>query len=442
MDKIFESPFLKKLQLFSERLSQNIYFLAISRGMMGTMGLLMIGALFMILATPPVTADILAQGGVYAAIMTPWYNFSQAFGAVLMVPYTMTMSVLAIFVAFGIAFNLAESYKMHGLSNGFVAVSIFLMIAAPAQNLALADGSSITAMPTGSLGGAGVFGAILVAIVTVKINWLCQSKKLFIRLPDAVPPFLTNSFAAMVPLLIDIIIFHGLNTVLTNTVGTTLPMAITGILSVPLRYLVSVPGVLVLIIIAQVFWFFGIHGSMVVYTALLPVIMQVTLSNGQLVAEGGAAVFHPLFLYGYSALGGGAGNALGPEILGARCKSRQLRAVSRSALIPSLFGVGEPALYGLPLVYNPILAIPFILSPIICALLAWAGFASGILRPTFILMLTVMPIGLEAFFTSMSWTNLVFALLVIPISMAVYFPFILVYDRHLLRKEAEAAEGA
>jgi len=175
------------------------------------------------------------------------------------------------------------------------------------------------------------------------------------------------------------------------------------------------------------------------FIAIMPIMMQVLMDNAALVEAGLEPVFHPVMLALVNSTVGGTGCTLGLVLMGLRSKSEQIKAVSKAAIIPGLFNINEPVAFGMPTVYNPILGIPYILAPMVITVLAWIGYATGILVPGYIVVLSLLPLGVAEFFSTLSWTNLVFPYLMIPVSMLIYYPFYKIYERQLIKKEAEAA---
>jgi PTS system cellobiose-specific IIC component len=183
---------------------------------------------------------------------------------------------------------------------------------------------------------------------------------------------------------------------------------------------------------------------MVVLIPLMPVLIQAIMTNGALVAAGESPVFHPIFLIlpGIGGTLGGTGCTIGLVLMGLRSKSAQIKAVSRAGLVPAFFNINEPVAFGMPTVYNPILAIPYVVTPFVTMVLYWVGYSTGFLTPPYIYMMSFMPYGMGEFMVSMSWINLIFPFLLIPVSMLLWLPFYKIYERQLVAKEAAAASEA
>lgn len=414
------------------------HFSSITSGMMCVVGLTLLAAIFQIIANPPVTAEMCAENGFLNTIFGGWVSFAAAHKAAIMLPYTMSMGLMAVTSSLAIAYNLAKKYEMNALIAGIVSMVIFLMISAPASVYELADGSTVNALPTSFLGGQGLFTAILVAFGTVEIDRLCKKYHLEIRMPDSVPPFLSASFSAVIPLLIDVVVFYGATLILSNY-GLTIPTAINALISAPLSVVNSAGGVLFIITFAALLWCCGIHGTAIVYPFILPMMLQAVTHNAELVAQGLPAEYSPIFIFGAVAMVGGSGNTLGMVILSCwKAKSKQLKAIGKVGLVPGLFNINEPVLFGMPIMFNPVLMIPFVFGTLLIGILTWIGLKVGLYAPECVFLGASLPIGISGMLASMSVKNLFFQLAMIPVTMVIWYPFFRIYDRQLCRQEAEA----
>ncbi len=431
MNKFFESKFMKSLQKFGEKLGNNKAFSAISKSMMGTMAVILVGALFQIIATVPT--------------LLGWYTTESTLYKVLYTPYNMTMGILSVFVVFMIGYNYAKSLDMKPMQNGIVALICFLIVAAPATTVTLADGSTtMTVLNTSYLGATGLFVAILIGILTVKLTHFCEKKNIVIKMPDVVPSFLSESFSAMLPLLFNILIWYGIGTALNLLTDgqMTLPLLIMYVLSIPLSALNTVPGMFLVSLFSCLLWTFGIHGSGIALIALLPVIIQNISANAAAVAAGNPPQFYASLLFFAISCAGGTGNTLGLVLLGLKsAKSKQLKAVSKAAIVPGIFNINEPVAFGFPIMYNPILAIPYILTPLITMLLVWIGYVIGFFQPAYVTVISLFPLFVGEFLTSLAWQNLFIPVIGFIVGLVVYYPFFKVYDKQLVEKEAAAKAG-
>ena len=422
-------------------LSTEKHFASVSAGLQATVGISIISAFMQIAQT---VVAMFAPGGIIAVNAGIVLDWAPAVSAILKVPYDMTMGLLAVIAAFAIAYNLAKHYKLNQMSAGIVAMLMFIMVAAPVQTVVLADGTStFSGLETIWLGAPGLFSAIIVALLSVEITQFCIKRNWVVKMPDVVPPFLQDSFTSMIPLLLNVIVIYGLNVALSLiNPALSIPTVIAAVLMAPVNAILgSVPGMLIAIIFALLLWTVGVHGTMIVYPLLMPVMMTAIFTNGALVEAGQSPVFNAAFIFGAVAIAGGTGNTLGLALLCRyRAKSEQLKAIGNASIVPGIFGINEPMVFGVPIAFNPFMAIPFILQGLVVGLIMYLAYTFNLLTPTYILMMSLMPIGVGNFFGTMDWRNFVFAWLMVPVAGLVYYPFFRVYDAQLVEQERIAKE--
>ena len=429
LDKMFESPFFVKLQEWGGKVQSNKVISAISNGMMSIMSLVIAGAAFMILAT------LLDIAGVLETTDQVYHW--------LCVPYNMTMGLISLPIAFAVGYSYSKNLGMKGaLANGLVTMVLFLMVAAPVQSVDV-NGSATNMIPTSFLGGPGIFVAMFLPIISVRIIKFCKDKNATIKMPDSIPPYLVDSFANIIPLVICLILWQGLSVLCQVAMGgATLPALIMGILGIPLSGLTSIPGMFVLLAISMLCWGLGLHGQGIVSVVTLPAMMAAYGTNAELVAAGQATEFAPIFLFMSATAAGGAGNMLSLAACCLRAKSERLRAVGKAGVVPAIFNISEPMIFGTPVMYNPIIAIPMVLNSLFCMGLIYVGFAVGFFQNPYILMLTPLPVGLATFLSSMAWQNIFIPVLCFVVGVVCFWPFVRMYDKQCLADEQAANEQA
>lgn len=428
LENISNSKFMKKLQEISVTLTQNTVFSTISRGMGGTMGLIMIGAVVQILVM------ILA----YIFNWAPDSNIYQ----ILYMPYKLTMGLLGFFMTFSLSYSYAKKLDVPELQAGFTSLVLYILVTSPVVEATAGD-MTFDALNLGNMGSGGIFVAIIVGMSSVRITKLIMDKNWVIKMPDVVPEGILNSFNTVIPTGVNIIIWYGLSVmIMTLTQGhMTLASLITTVIAIPLRYLLSPVGMMVIIALNQISWFFGIHGGSVVFTAIMVPYFTAFATNSELAQAGLPLIANPVFLYTAVAMVGGTGNTLALAIMGLKSESEQISAVSKASLVPGLFNINEPVIFGFPILYNPILLIPFILVPVVSGALMYLGFMLNWLTPPSVLIMTALPVGLVNYMASLDWRVFIFAIIVFVISYAIYYPFFKVYEKECIAKEAAAREA-
>jgi PTS system cellobiose-specific IIC component len=449
MERFVDSKFMKFLQKMGQKAGANKGISAITGAMMGLMGIIMVGAIFNIVASVPASFGWVSSTGVYHSI--------------LIAPYNMTMNLISVYLVFLIGYNFGRSLKLKPLNTAIGALATFLLVAAPAATYTTigsaaigTDGKtiagqivgSVVALDTNYLGAYGMFLAIIIGLCVPGIYYFCHHFHIEIKMPDVVPQFLVDGFSGIIPLLFSIVGFYGLDVLLRYCAnGLSLSNMMIVIFKYGFGWLDSLPGMFFLSILCMLLWFFGIHGTMIVYVIIMTTIMMAVTKNYTAYATAGNDVsvltykdyFSYTFLASAVSTCGGSGNTL-PLVIMCMCsKSKQLKAVGRASIVPGLFGVNEPMTFGVPLMYNPLMMIPFIFNPILVMLALWGLYACGFFKVPYIMIGSLMPIGAGEFLGALAWQNIFIPVVAFVIAGAFYFPFFKVYEKKLIAQEAATA---
>lgn len=434
VNKLANSKFIAWLQKLSTTVAGSELFGALSSGMGGTMGLIMVGA---------VSQVICALGG----LIFGWQS-GDAIYEIIYMPYRLTMGMMGFFMAFSIAYNYAKKKgNLPTLQCGFTAIICYILTMAPPTTVTDAAGSSFMGINLDAMGTTGLFVAMIIGFVSVAITKFAVDHNWVIKLPDSVPEGIMNGFNSIIPVGINIIVWYGISLLISTVTGGAMNLGtlIIVVLSIPLSILLNPVGMIVLVALTQIFWFFGIHGSSVILVLLLAPMMEAFATNAALFEAGEAMVLAPVLIY-LSANGrlGGAGNTLPLTVMGLRSKSKQISAVCKAELVPSLFSINEPLIFGFPMMYNPIMLIPFVVAPVVNSLMAWAAYSLGLMALPHILIMSCVPIFLGEFMSTMDWRNIVFTAILFPVNWLIYYPFFKIYEKQCIENEqaAEAAEAA
>lgn len=424
MNKFFESGFMKGLQAAGDKIGSNKAINSIQGALMGSMGVIMVGAIFQLAAVIPTNFG--------------WFTVGSDIYNTLYGVYNLTMNLLSLWFVFQLGYNYAKALKLKPMTGAINATICFLLVATTGYSV-----SGMTALTTTYLGGTGLFIAILVGLTTIAIYNFCVKHKITIRMPDVVPPFLSESFSAIIPLFFSAVLWLAVGIASTVFTGVTFPDLFIGSISMPLSYLTGFWGMLVLGILGGLLWVFGIHGTMMVYVAIMPVMLDALAKNAAAFQAGGveALVYYPVALFGFVQVAGGTGNTIGAALYGLRAKSEQIRAVAKAGIIPGIFNINEPITFGYPIMYNPILAIPYILSIVAAMIIGHIAYSIGWNIPPYINIGSVMPIGVGEFLSTLQFNNTITVIVIVIATTLIWYPFMRVYDKQLYAKEqAEKAE--
>lgn len=419
---------------------------ALRDGMLLSLPFIMVGSVFLLLASFPVpaVADWMNRTG-----LTHFWN--QAYGA--------SFGIVAIFAVVGIAYTWAKNEHVDPLPAGMTAFVGFLIIMNPTTPVMDGSKTVISAAKAPTLltgfidrtwlGGQGMIAAIIIGMITGWIySWFIK-KKITIKLPDQVPPAVAGSFVALIPAAVLTCLWLAVYAGFDKLAGTTMTEWIYHTIQTPLQGLSdSFGGILVMTILVPFFWFFGVHGSTLVGGIVGPILSANALQNAEIfkkygyvdAAHGGHIVIQGLFDQ-FSTVTG-AGMTLGLVVfMTFFAKSQQMKGIGKLALIPGIFNINEPVLFGVPLVLNPVLALPFFLMPPLSAgstyLLIKAGilpYLNGVQVPW-----TTPPV-ISGFLIG-GWKVAVWQAIILIISFFIYLPFARKYDTVLYMQEQEAIKA-
>ncbi len=314
-----------------------------------------------------------------------------------------------------------------------LSIMAFLLVAAPKTNGTL---------PVDSLGGTGIFTAILVAVYCVEMMRFLKAHNIGIRLPDQVPPMIKNSFDLLIPVLVVVLTLYPLSLFIQHHFDMLIPQAIMAIFKPLVSAADSLPAILLAVLIGHLLWFAGIHGAAIV-SGMLQMFWLTNLGMNQQALAQGAPLPH-IFMeafWTFFIVIGGSGATMGLVFCYLRSRSAHLRSIGRLSVVPSLFNINEPVIFGTPIVMNPVFFIPFLLAPMVNAVLAWAAMKLDLIgRVISVVPWTApAPIG-GAWALGWDFRAAILVVILACVSAIIYFPFFKVYEKQLLAQEAEEAQ--
>ena len=421
MNKLIE--LIEKGKPFFEKISRNKYLRAIRDGFIAGMPVILFSSIFILIAYVP----------------NAWgFHWSKDIETFLMTPYSYSMGILAFFVGGTTAKALTDSMnrdlpatnQINFISTMLASMVGFLLMAAePAK-----DGGFLTAF----MGTKGLLTAFIAAFVTVNVYKVCVKNNVTIRMPDEVPPNISQVFKDLIPFTVSIVLLYALELVVKASLHVTVAESIGTLLAPLFSAADGYLGITFIFGAYAFFWFIGIHGPSIVE----PVIAAITYANAEVnlnllqqgmhadkILTSGTQMF-------IVTMGGTGATLVVPFMFMWLCKSKRNRAIGRASVVPTFFGVNEPILFGAPLVLNPIFFIPFIFAPI---------------ANVWIFKFFIETLGMNSFTANLPWTTpgplgivlgtnfqfLSFALaaLLIVVDIVIYYPFLKVYDEQILEEE-------
>ncbi|CMW06723.1 PTS system transporter subunit IIC [Streptococcus pneumoniae] len=292
-------------------------------------------------------------------------------------------------------------------------------------------------------GGQGIIGAIIIGLVVGSIYTFFIKRKIVIKMPEQVPQAIAKQFEAMIPafvIFLSSMIVYILAKSLTNG-GTFIEMIYSAI-QVPLQGLTgSLYGAIGIAFFISFLWWFGVHGQSVVNGVVTALLLsnldanKAMLASGNLSLENGAHIVTQQFLDSFLILSGsGITFGLVVAMLFA-AKSKQYQALGKVAAFPAIFNVNEPVVFGFPIVMNPVMFVPFILVPVLAAVIVYGAIATGFMQPFSGVTLPWSTPAILSGFLVGGWQGVVTQLLVLAMSTMVYFPFFKIQDRLACQNE-------
>ena len=415
------------------KISSNIYLQAIRDGLTLTMPLLIVGSIFLIFGYLPIPG--------YPDFMNK--IFGELWKQRILYPVQVTYDIMSLIAAIGIAYRLAEKRKVDPISCGAISLTAFLLLT-PFNILHKVGETSITVtgINVGLIGSKGLFVAIIIGVCTTQLVKFAVDKNLVIKMPDSVPPAVSKSFSALIPALITIILVLIIRISFELTNFEHIHNFITIILGKPLTILGgSFLGTILSVFAAQVFWSMGLHGSTIVGSVMTPIWLQMMDENrlafqlGQEIPN----VTNSAFIFYASKLGGSGLTLSLVFFMAFMAKSKQLKEIGRMSLGPGIFNINEPVIFGTPIVMNPILVIPFIISPVISTALLYWGTKLGIIGiTTGVNVPWTLPGPIYAYLiTSGSISATLGVLITLIVPAIIYYPFFKIYDEQKYLEETQ-----
>lgn len=421
---------VEKIQLAAEKVSDNRYLKAVSKGMVMTIPASITGAMCTLIANLPIDG---------------YQNFIQGNGLknLLLLPGIFTSNIMGLIVVYFIAYNLSKSFKVEGMFPGFLAIVSFLILT-PLTTVEQQVHDSVRAVDFISfdyIGSKGMFVGIIVGLIVARIySWFIQ-KNITIHMPDSVPSFVEKSFSSIIPFFSITFLSALVSWLFTFSSFGNVHDLVYNVLQVPIQKIGgSVGGVMVAYALIGLFWWFGIHGKAIIFGVYAPIIQTMTIENMNAAAAGNTPP--NMIDFGFTSTFleiGGGGCVLGLAICFLLfAKSDQYKNIGRITSVPTFFGINEPITFGTPVCLNPNFLIPTIITPLITGLIGYLAISTGLIpRMTGAQLPTGTPTFVNAFIVA-GWRGLLTQLVCVIAAVGVYFPFFKMADNLEYKREQEA----
>ena len=411
----------------ADKLNNNRYLTALRDGFMVALPLIIFGSIFVVIANFPFLDKMIGEDAFTA--------YQNALGPAS----AATLSIMGTFVIIGIGYKLTERYGGEAIYGGVVAFAAFLILTP--QILEGVDG----VIPTSSLGAEGMFLGIFTAFISAELYRFFVDKEWTIKMPAGVPGAVSKSFSALIPVTLTLTVFLIIRIIFSYTPFDTIQNFIYTIIQEPLTVLGSgLPATIVAVLLIQVFWFFGLHGQIIVNSVFDPIwyaLNDQNLSAFQAGTELPNIVtkqFIDSFLVGM----GGSGMTLAVIILiFAVGRSRQLKELGKLGAPAGIFNVNEPIIFGLPIIMNPLVVIPWLVAPVVVTFITYFAMSTGLVPPPagIIVPWTTPPILNGFLATGNAWQGGVLQAFNLMVVIVIWWPFLKILDKNYYENEQKEA---
>lgn len=420
MDKIGDT-----IAPIATKMTSNRYLSAIKEGFFGSTPILIAGSIFLLFTSLPFNG--------YAEFMTnifgkKWMDF-------FYLPYQASFNLMSIYVVVGMARSLSKYYKVdEKLAIALSFVGIFVLT----PLIFTADGAK--GLPLDNFAAKGLFVCMITTAISIEIYRFCTQKGITIKMPDSVPQNVSNAFAAVIPAFAIILLFDVLRTLFALTAFGSAQQFIFTILQQPLQSLGgTLPATFIALLVESVIWCFGIHGSSIVSSVMNPIWYALSAENLAAVEAGTAMpnIVNYQFISFFVKLGG-VGATLSLTLLCLfKSKSDQYKALGKLGIGASLFNINEPIIFGFPIVLNPMMMIPFVLSNVTVGVVTYAAIWSGLVPYINGVNLPyTIPVVISGFMLC-GWRGALLQVVLLLITGLIYYPFFKAQDKQAYLEEQE-----
>ena len=420
---------------------------AITAAGMAAVPFTIVGSMFLVFS-------ILPQAFSFLPIVAKIFSASfDKFTALYMVANYATMGVLSLYFVLSMAYELTKIYaeeedlNLTPLNGALLALFAFIMTV---PQIVFKGGmmSAVTSLKEGSViadgwamsngvtrfGTTGIFTAIIMAVVTVLLYRMCVKHNWVIKMPESVPEGVSRGFTALIPGFV-----VAFTVIIINGILVALGTDIFQVIAIPFAFVGNLTnswiGLAVIYLLTQALWIVGIHGANIVFAFVNPIALANMADNAQGAHLIVAGEFSNMFV-----IAGGSGATLGLCIWCAfRARSSQLSAIGKAAVVPAIFNINEPLIFGLPIIYNPALAVPFMAAPLVSMTIYYVAMKLNFMNAVIAQVPWPTPVGIGAFLGTADIKAALVAIVCAVAAFLIYWPFVRRYDKQLLKDEGVEA---
>ena len=426
-----QKKFEQILMPVATKLANNVVLRSLRDGFLIITPLIIVTSIFLLIGNFPIPGWESFWTGILGPKWTEW------FGAVSDSVFSFT----GLLACFGISYSYGKNRGLRAVHASAVAIVSFLIMTPTTVKVGK---ETVGAVQTMYLGPNGIFLGLFTAIISVELFRFAIKRNWTIKMPDGVPPAVSESFDALLPSGFVILIFFLVRVLFSLTDFGTAYNFIYTMLQAPLKDVGnSLPSVLLYNFLASLLWCFGINGPTITNSVWSPIFFVLTQDNLKAFQTGHELphIYTQQFIDIFTTYGGGGSTLSLLIVMLFICKSRRIKELGKLAIVPGIFGINEPIIFGLPVVLNPIIAIPFIIVPVLNTLISgivftlhWIPYTNGVMLPW-----TTPPL-ISGWLSTGSWLASLLQLFELVLGVLIYYPFVMMLDKQYLKEEQAAAE--
>lgn len=397
------------------------------------MSLIIVGSVFLIIGNLPIPGYPDFMASIFGA------GWKQA----LSIPVNATFGLLGLFVSVGVAYRLAEKYSLDAITSAIASVTAFMIVSPYEIQVFIKELDKtvdVTGINLNYMGAKGMFVSIMMAIISVEIMRFFVKRGIVIKMPESVPPAVSKSFTALVPILFIVLFALLIRVGIEKTSWENVHLLIQTFVSKPLTHAGgSYWGAMLTTLFISLLWAIGLHGSTIVQAVMMPIWLTL-MDQNRVAFEAGQELPNVVtfdFFYFSTKMGGAGSTLMLVFFMAFLAKSQHLKEIGKLSIVPGIFNINEPVIFGVPIVLNPLLLIPFITAPLVATTTTYFAMATDLVpRLTGVTLPWTTPVGVYGFLaTNGSFSAVILTVFNLLIIGAIYYPFFKVFDKQKCQEE-------
>ncbi|GAB2952966.1 PTS cellobiose transporter subunit IIC [Hafnia psychrotolerans] len=420
---------------YAAKVANQTHLQAIRDGLVMSMSLIIVGSVFLIIGNLPIPG----YPGFMASI------FGSGWKQALSIPVNATFGLLGLLVSVGVAYRLAEKYSLDAITSAIASVTAFMIVSPYDIQVFIKELDKtidVAGINLNYMGAKGMFVSIIMAIISVEIMRFFVKRGIVIKMPESVPSAVSKSFTALVPILFIILFALLVRVGIEKTSWENLHVLIQTFVSKPLLHAGgSYWGAMLTTLFISLLWAIGLHGSTIVQAVMMPIWLTL-MDQNRVAFEAGQELPNVVtfdFFYFSTKMGGAGSTLILVLFMAFWAKSQHLKEIGKLSIVPGIFNINEPVIFGVPIVLNPLLLMPFIIAPLVATTTTYFAMATDLVpRLTGVTLPWTTPVGVYGFLaTNGSFSAVILTVFNLLIVGAIYYPFFKVFDKQKCQEEMQ-----